>query len=159
MADEPIAGAALAATAASAANALVRVARASDDADLATRAEVLRLQVVGTARVNAARYPRALAARGDEDMGIAYAQAAEPPLELARIAADLAALAEEVARRSLLGLRTDAAVAAILAAATASGAALLVGINLTAERNDPRVDEARGYAEAAAQAADRASAL
>src|SRR5438270_1268752 len=60
---EPLAAAALAAAAGAAAHALAEVARASDKAALAAQAEVLRLRVAGTARVNALRYPRALVAK------------------------------------------------------------------------------------------------
>ena len=165
MLDEPIGGTALAAAATAAAEALVSIARASDDATLAQRAEVLRLQVAGTARLNAERYPRALTAREttadlpqkqrDEQIGEAYARAAEPPLELARIAADMAELAADIAADALLGLRTDAIVAGLLAAATARGASMLVSVNLTAPRDDPRVAAAARHADAAEQAVDR----
>jgi methenyltetrahydrofolate cyclohydrolase len=169
MIEEPIGGAALAAAAIAAAEALVGVARASGDERLAQRAEVLRLRVAGTARVNASRYPRALGAREaaadlsqeerDEQIGEAYARAAEPPLELARISADMVELAADIAGDALLGLRTDAVVAGLIAAATARGAAMLVAINLTAPRDDPRVAEAEQYAAAAELAVDRLAAL
>lgn len=168
MIEEPIGGTALAAAATAAAEALVSVARASDDASLAQRAEVLRLRVAGTAKLNAARYPRALAARKDTadlpqkqrdaHIGEAYARAGEPPLELARICADMAELAADIAGDALLGLRTDAIVAGLLAAATARGASMLVSINLTAPRDDPRVAEAEQYASAAELAVDRLAA-
>ena len=169
MVEEPIGGTALATAAAAAAEALVSVARASDDESLAQRAEVLRLRVAGTARVNATRYPRALGAREaaadlpqkerDEQIGEAYALAAEPPLELARISADMAELAADVAGDALLGLRADAVVAGLLAAATARGAAMLVAINLTVPPDDPRVVEAEQYAAAAELAVGRLPAL
>ena len=169
MIEEPIGGTALASAATAAAEALLSVARASDDASLAQRAEVLRLRVAGTAKLNAARYPRALAAREatadlpqkqrDEQIGEAYARAAEPPLELARISADMTELAADIADDALLGLRSDAVVAGLLAAATARGAAMLVAINLTALRDDPRVAEAERYAATAERAVDRLAAL
>jgi hypothetical protein len=169
MIEEPIGGTALAAAAIAAAEALVGVARASGDESLAQRAEVLRLQVAGTARVNASRYPRALGAREaaadlpqkerDEQIGEAYARAAEPPLELARISADMVELAADIAGDALLGLRTDAVVAGLIAAAAARGAAMLVAVNLTVPRDDPRVAEAEQYAAAAELAVDRLAAL
>ena len=84
--------------------------------------------------------------------------AAEPPLELAHIAADLAELGAEVTVEALAGLRADAAAATLLAAAAARGAVPLVAINLTAVANDDRVAEARRCAEAAERAAARAEA-
>jgi len=165
---EPLGATALVAAATAAAEALAGVARASDRAELAAQAEVLRLRVVGAARVNALRYPRALAARErsealpedrrDREIGQAYARAAEPPLELAHIAADLAELGAEVTVEALAGLRADAAAATLLAAAAARGAVPLVAINLTAVANDDRVAEARRCAEAAERAAARAEA-
>jgi len=126
------------------------------------------LRVAGVARVNALRDPRALAAqettamlpgdRRDWEIGEAYARAAEPPLELARIAADVAELAAELVHEALAGLRADAAAAAALAAGVARGAVPLVAINLTATPNDDRVVEARRCAETAERAAARAAA-
>jgi hypothetical protein len=165
---EPIAATALAASASAAAFAVAEIARASDRAALAAQAEVLRLRVAGAARINALRYPRALAAqettaslpddRRDWEIGQAYARAAEPPLELVHIAADLAVLAAELVGEALAGLRADAAAAAALAAGVARGAVPLVAINLTATPNDERVAEARQCAETAERAATRAAA-
>ncbi|TMM11891.1 MAG: formiminotransferase-cyclodeaminase [Actinobacteria bacterium] len=165
---EPIGATALAAAAAAAAQALADVARASGEAGLAAQAEQLRLRVAGAARVNALRYPRALAApdttaslpedRRDWEIGLAYAQAAEPPLELARIAADVAELGGAVAAGADPALRADAIAAAHVAAGAARGAVALVATNLTASPDDERVADAKRCAEAAQQAATRASA-
>jgi hypothetical protein len=165
---EPIGATALVAAASAAADALAQVARASDRAALAAQAEVLRLRVVGTARVNSLRYPRALAAREatarlpeeqrNWEVGQAYARAAEPPLELVRIAADIAELGAEIATQALAGMRADAAAATAVAAGAARGAVGLVAINLTAAPADDRVAEARRCAETAEQAARRATA-
>lgn len=165
---EPLGATALAAGATAAAHALADVARASDRAAMAAQAEVLRLRVAGTARINALRYPRALSAqeasaalpddKRDWEIGQAYARAAEPPLELAHIAADIAELGAEVTVEALAGLRADAAAATVLAAGVARGAVPLVAINLTAVSNDDRVAEARVCAEAAERAAARAEA-
>ncbi|HKT44144.1 MAG TPA: cyclodeaminase/cyclohydrolase family protein, partial [Gaiellaceae bacterium] len=118
-------------------------------------------------RINALRYPRALAAqetaeslpeeRRDWEIGQAYARAAEPPLELVRIAADIAELGAELVGEALAGLRADAAAASLLAAGAARGAVQLVAINLTAAPNDGRVAEARQCAESADRAAARAA--
>jgi hypothetical protein len=165
---EPIGASALATAAAAAAQALADVARASGEAGLAAQAEVLRLRVAGTARVNALRYPRALAAqettaslpgeRRDWEIGLAYALAAEPPLELARIAADIAELGDALTPSAEPALRPDAVAAAQLAAGAARGAATLVAINLTAGPDDERAVEARRCAEAADRAASHALA-
>ena len=165
---EPIAAAALATAAAAAAQALGDIARASDEPAMAAQAEVLRLRIAGTAKINALRYPRALAAqeataslpedRRDWEIGLAYARAAEPPLELARIAADIAELGDALARTSEPALRPDAVAAVQLAAGAARGAVTLVAINLTAVPADERVAEARRCAEAADQAAAHALA-
>lgn len=165
---EPIGGAALAAAAASAAGVLAAVARASERPGLAAQAEALRLRVSGTARLNALRYPRALGAREataslpedrrDWEIGEAYARAAEPPLELARIARDIAELAAAVAAEADDRLRADAVAAAALAAGAARGAMILVAVNLTATPNDPRVRDAERHAQSAAEAADRSAA-
>lgn len=165
---EPIGATALVAAATAAAEALADVARASDRPALAGQAEVLRLRVAGAGRINALRYPRALAAqeasaalpkdRRDREIGQAYARAAEPPLELAHIASELAELGAEVTVEALAGLRADAVAATMLAAGAARGAVPLVAINLTAAPNDERVAEARRCAEAADRAAGRAQA-
>ncbi len=165
---EPIGATALAAAGAASAQALAEIARASGKAALAAQAEVLRLRLAGAARVNALRYPRALAAqettaslpddRRDWEIGQAYAHAAEPPLELARIAADIAELGAELATQAVAGLRADAVAAAQLAAGAARGAATLVAINLTAGQDDERAVEARRCAEAADRAASHALA-
>jgi hypothetical protein len=55
-------------------------------------------------------------------------------------------------------LHVGAATAALLAAASASSAAELVGVNLTASAGDERVREAGRLAESAARAAEEARA-
>ncbi len=165
---EPIGATALAAAAAAAAQALADVARASGEAGMAAQAELLRLRVAGAARINALRYPRALAAqettaalpedRRDWEIGLAYSQAAEPPLELARIAADLAELGGAVASGAEPALRADAVAATHVAAGAARGAVALVATNLTASPDDERVADAQRCAEAAEQTAARAAA-
>ncbi len=164
---DPLGATALAASASAATSALADIARESDQPAMAAQAEVLRLRVAGVARVNALRYPRALAAqettaslpddRRDREIGEAYARAAEPPLELVCIAADIAELAAELGREALAGLQADAAAVASLAAGVARGAVPLVVVNLTATPNDDRVAEARQCAERAERAAARAA--
>ena len=83
---------------------------------------------------------------------------AEPPLQIARVAADIAELAQEVASRADQRLRPDALAAAALASAVARACAELVAVNLTATEDDPRVREAHSHAEAAQRAAATAFA-
>ncbi|MHB8469073.1 MAG: cyclodeaminase/cyclohydrolase family protein [Gaiellaceae bacterium] len=91
--------------------------------------------------------------RRDWEIGRAFAHAAEPPLEIARVAADVAELAAEVARAAEQRVRPDALAAAALAAGVARGAAALVAANLTAGEGDERVVESARLAEAAERAA------
>lgn len=74
-------------------------------------------------------------------------RAAEVPLEVARRAAEVAGLAEQVIERGIASARTDAAVAALMARTAVEGAALNVLINLGSLK-DP------GYVEAAAREVD-----
>jgi formiminotetrahydrofolate cyclodeaminase len=94
----------------------------------------------------------------DWELGIAVEEAAGPPLELARAAADLAALAAVVARRGVGEVQVDAAIAAVLAAAAANAAAQLVQVNLVVGDQQP-AELARQYADAAAAAAASATAF
>jgi formiminotetrahydrofolate cyclodeaminase len=161
--DEPLGAAALAVTASAAAAVVVSVARRSTAPGAAAQAESLRVRVGAAAERNAAAYAEALAARGaaaalppeqrDWQIGQAFARAAEQPLELARIAADIALLAGEIAAHADPDVRADAVVAAALGAGVARGAVALVAANLTAAPGDPRVAEAERLALAAEQAA------
>lgn len=152
----PPGGSALAAAAATCADALAALARAAGDPGLAAQAGALRSRVDAVAALNADAYARALAVRAeaasltpeqrDWQIGRAFAGAAEPPLELARAALDLAELAA--------GLDApDATALAALAAGVARGAVALVAANLTALPGDPRVAEAERLADAAEHAA------
>jgi formiminotetrahydrofolate cyclodeaminase len=149
---------------AAAAGLLAKVARASTDnwseaRTVAAQAEALRNRVALVAELNAEAYEAALQARGDDyELGRAYARAAEPPLQIAEAAADVAMLSVVVARCGDQSLRADAVTAAALAAGAARAAAELVAVNLTAASNDDRVLRARKLAEEAAGAAEEAFA-
>jgi formiminotetrahydrofolate cyclodeaminase len=91
----------------------------------------------------------------DWEIGRAFADAAEAPLEIARAGADVASLAAELAASGDPRVHADALAAAALGAAAARGAAELVAVNLTALDGDPRVAEARRLAEDADRAAAR----
>ena len=169
----PGGGSVLALVAALAAGILPMAARASADfwedaGGVAAQAEMLRARAAPLAQVDAETYERALAVRDDHaeldeerrdwEIGRAFAAAAEPPLQIARVAADIAELAQEVASRADQRLRPDALAAAALASAVARACAELVAVNLTATEDDPRVREAHSHAEAAQRAAATAFA-
>jgi formiminotetrahydrofolate cyclodeaminase len=167
----PGGGSAAALVTALAAALLAKIARTStawpESRGIAAQAESLRDRAAPLAQATAEEYEAALQAREDEGepgerrdfaLGRAYARAAEPPLQIARAAADVAELAVVVARNGDPAFHADAVIAALLAAAAASSAAELVGINLTASARDERVREAERLAESAARAAEEARA-
>ena len=92
--------------------------------------------------------------RRDWALGQAVAAAAEPPLALVRLAADLADLCGEAAGRVEPRVQADVVAAAALAVGVARGARELVAVNLTALPDDPRVAEADTLTAAAAAAAE-----
>ena len=87
-------------------------------------------------------------------VALATAAAAEPPLALARLGADLAELCAAAGARVEPRVHADVAAAAALAEAVARGARELVAVNLTALPGDERVEEADRLV-AAAEAAAR----
>jgi formiminotetrahydrofolate cyclodeaminase len=103
------------------------------------RAEALRQQATELAQEDSRSYQAVLAAkRRDKDdpgrpaaLRDALAAAAQPPTRIARVSADIAALAADLAEHGNRTLRGDAIGAAALAAATARSAAVLVRINLS----------------------------
>jgi formiminotetrahydrofolate cyclodeaminase len=166
----PAGGSALAYAAASAAAVLALAARVSAGAweggeGAAAQAEALRDRAAPLAQRDAEAYATALEARRaardlpqerrDYAVGQAFAGAAEPPLEIARIAADVAELGAEVARAGSPAVRADAIAATALAAGAARGAVAMVAVNLTAIPGDERVAEAERLADAAAAALAR----
>jgi formiminotetrahydrofolate cyclodeaminase len=169
----PAGGSGLAVALSMAAALVGKVARVSKEswpaaAGIAAQADALLARAKPLAQLDADAYRSALGARHsaaeltatrrDWEIGRAYAAAAEPPLEIARIAADVAELAAEVADQAEARVRADAIAAAALAAAAARGAVAIVAVNLTTIAEDARVEEAMRLAEAAADAVRRASA-
>ena len=169
----PGGGSAAALVTAIAAGLLAKVARGSGDswpeaAGIAAQAECLRDRATPLAEAAAKQYEAALRTREetgaelgerrDFALGLAYAKAAEPPLQIVRAASDVAQLAVAVAENGEPALRADAVVAALLGAAAASAAAELVAVNRTASASDPRVLEGERLAEDAARAAAAARA-
>lgn len=154
----PGAGSALATALATAAAVVQMAARLSpeswaDAAGVAAQAEALRERAVQLVDEDAEAYRRALEARAAADekarpeqrdwaLGQVTAAAAEPPLALARLAADLAELCAAAGARVEPRVHADVAAAGALAAAVARGARELVATNLTALDGDARVEEA-----------------
>src|SRR5437763_11012458 len=148
----PGGGSALAMSVANAAAVLAMAARVSDNPGLVAQAEALRRRSAPLAQLDADTYEEALAARDamqdlkpeqrDWEIGRAFARAAEPPLEIARAAADVAELAAELATAGSPAIRADAIAAAALAAGAARACVTMVEVNLTALEGDPRIAEA-----------------
>lgn len=167
----PGGGSALAAALAAAAAVVQMAARLSapwpESGGAAAQAQALRERAAELVQVDADLYARALAAAGtvaglpeerrDRQLGRIIAEAAEPPLALCRLAADVAELARTVAEYGAPQHRPDAVAAAALAAAVADGARGLVAANLTALPGDGRIAEAGRHAAAAAEAAAAAT--
>ena len=157
-------GGAVAALVVSMAAALVAMAaRRSRDvwpgaAGAVAQADVLRRRAAPLAGAGAKAYSDAAAMlderrrRGD-DLGRALARAAELPLLVAQVAADVAALARDVADSGDPAVRGDAVAAALLAEAAARAAAHLVEINLATMPGDLRVLSAQSLAVSASTSA------
>jgi methenyltetrahydrofolate cyclohydrolase len=86
-------------------------------------------------------------------------RAAAVPLELAATAAELAWLAGELTRSGSRRLRSDAATAALLAAAVAGSAAIFVAENVRGGPGDSRISQAHAAAAEAAAIAQYCAAL
>jgi formiminotetrahydrofolate cyclodeaminase len=166
----PGGGSIAALVAALAAGLVETVARASGDwpdgRGLAAQAKTLRQRVEPLAQRDAEAYERALVAlrlpetlepevRSDT-IGRSLSHAADVPLAIALIAADVAEAAAAASEGCDPSTCADASVAAVLAESAARGAAHLVAINLTTTEDDERVVRARRAAETAADAAKRA---
>jgi len=165
----PGAGSALAVALATAAAVVQMAARLSPEnwaeaAGVAAQADSLRERAVQLVDEDAEAYGQALEAQAETDetekperrdwaLGRVTAAAAEPPLALARLAADVAELCAAAGARVEPRVHADVAAAAALAAAVARGARELVAVNLTALPGDPRVEEAGRLATAAETAA------
>lgn len=161
----PGGGSALGAAVAMAAAVLAMTARVSGAGGFVAQADALCARTRSLAERNDVAYAKALVAREqvaalkpelrDWEIGRAFADAAEAPLEIARAGADVAALAAELALSGDPRVHADALAAAALGAAAARGAAELVAVNLTTVNGDPRVAEAKRLAEDADRAAAR----
>jgi formiminotetrahydrofolate cyclodeaminase len=169
----PGGGAAAAVAVAMAAGLVAMAARFSRDRlenaeDVVAKAETLRLRVAPLAQADADAWQKVIEARalpresGAERGNLrrqtirhALEGAAEVPLEVAEIGADVARLAAILAERGNPNLRGDAVTAGLLAAAGVRSTARLVDINV-GDRDERALHAAR-LAETAANAAQRAA--
>ena len=130
---------------------------------LAVRADGLRGEVVLLARADAAAYGRVLdAQRAPRDDGEARSrrirealtEAADVPLSIAGIGAEVAGIAARLVEAGNPNLRGDAVTAAVLAGAGTRAAAALVEINVSAGgADDGRLARAAEFRATAAQEA------
>jgi formiminotetrahydrofolate cyclodeaminase len=118
--------------------------------EIRARAARLRAQALALAEeelhvyeavLDALREPAEQPGRG-ERLDAALSDAADSPLAVARGAAEVAALADEVARTGNRHLRGDAVAGALLAEAACAAAARLADLNLAGRPRDPRRTEA-----------------
>ena len=157
----PAAGSAAAAVAALAAALLMKAARRSRDiwpeaGGSIAQAEALDARLRAIADGLELSYEKAVGSleAGDPDaIAVALPQAAQDPLELARVAADVAVLAVDAAHHCDQSHHADVTVAAMLAEAAARAGARLVEVNLLSRDDDDRVSEARLLVARAAEAA------
>jgi glutamate formiminotransferase/formiminotetrahydrofolate cyclodeaminase len=107
--------------------------------------------------------PADAAAHRSETVTNALLKAAEVPLETARAALEVAKLAAVVAEKGNTNAVTDAGVAALLAAASAKGAAYNVRVNVQAledkSKGEALAREASALATKAGEIADRTAAI
>ncbi len=162
----PGSGSVAALVVAAAAALVAKAARRSPDwqdgPGIAAQAEMLRLRAAELVDVDAIvlAEARALLAGdgsgdGDHALGGALGRAAEIPLQIGQLAADIGALAAVAAEHGG-DSHADAAAAAALAAGAALAAAHLVEINLGVVQGDERTAVARAFASWAAASAEQA---
>jgi methenyltetrahydrofolate cyclohydrolase len=135
-------------------------------AGAARLAEDLRLRAAPLAQADAESYARVLEALRmakesdpevrSAEIARALGEAADIPFEIARIGAEVAELAADVANHGNPNLRGDAATGAVLAESSARAAAALVAINLASHPGDGRIEGSSGLVSIAAAAAARA---
>jgi formiminotetrahydrofolate cyclodeaminase len=128
------------------------------------RACLLRLRALELAEADMTAYHAVLAARrqpaGPErtrQFGDALAAAADPPLAIAELAAEVAQLAADAGEQARGGVRGEAATAAILADAAAAACPPMLHLNLASRQDDPRLARGDQLAEQAHQHRERAT--
>lgn len=153
----PGGGSAAALVGAIAAALCTKVARFSADDGAAAQAEALRGRLEKLAADDAEAFVAALAelkTRTDDFiLGRALERAADVPLLIVEVCADVAELASSLAESGAPDLQPDARCASLLAAAAARCASVLVEVNLGATPDDERVHHAAHVAAGAAAAA------
>jgi methenyltetrahydrofolate cyclohydrolase len=162
----PAASATAAATVSSAAALVVRVARSSlawaDAPGVAAQAQRLRVRagelVVEAEHAYAAALIALAGSPGDGTLMVRLQEAAAAPLEVGRLAADVALLAAVAAEGAEAAVRPDAVAAAALAAGAAAAVEPLVAVNLGVTAQDERRAQAAAHRRAAARAAAGAEA-
>ncbi len=97
-------------------------------------------------------------ARGEAPLATALAKAADLPLEIAEVAADVAVLAALAAEHGRPDRRADAAGAAMLGAGAVAAAEHLIDVNLATTSDDERLARARELCVTADAASDRGRA-
>jgi formiminotetrahydrofolate cyclodeaminase len=140
--------------------ALLSTKQLTDAAGLAQRAEDLRERVAPLARADATAYSRVLAAQRareapahDGQVRAALSEAADVPLAVAEVGAEVARIAARLASDGNPNLKGDALCAVLLADAGVRAAVRLVEINLTGEQSeDRRLRRARELVDTAASA-------
>jgi methenyltetrahydrofolate cyclohydrolase len=136
-------------------------ARFAGEWDVALRASALRGWALEQAEIelsafqpvlDALRLPRDDPTRAAR-LDAARTEASQSPLEVARLATDVAEMAADLAGAGNPNLAGDVIAGTVLAEAAAQAAAMLVAINLT---DGPMVDEAANLARRAHAARERA---
>lgn len=169
---DPASGGVAAATACAMAAGLVTMAARSSvetwDEAAGIAAQALRLQARASELVPIAADAFAAAISAlrpgeglvrDGALGPALDAAADVPLRVCSLAADVAELASHTAAHAADDVRPDAVVAAGLATAAAYAAAHLVSVNLAVTGDDPRRQHADAATSAAREARDRAQTV
>jgi formiminotetrahydrofolate cyclodeaminase len=159
----PGAGCAVAWTGAIAAGLLEMVAAFAENDRAATRASVLRQELLDAGQRELTSYGPVLEAlrlpagepERSRQLGQALSAASEAPVAIARMAAEVAELAARVAAQSEPALRGDATAGLVLAEASTRAAARLVEINLRCQPEDPRLEEVAALSERARRARER----
>lgn len=166
----PGGGSAAAVCAAMAAALVCSVARQSreqweDAVAMAAQAEQLRARAALLAELDARAFDQALRTLAEPGDGSpdrdarlerSLTRAAELPLEIVEIGADVTELAAQTADRCDPKVKADAIAAATLAEAASRAGATLVEVNLTTTEEDPRVDLARSLVARARISCERA---
>ena len=125
-----------------------------EDADeLLERAKTLKKHAASLAQADAAAYGHVIEARREGgNVQAALSKAADVPLEVAKIGAEVVEIAARLAENGNPNLRGDVLTAALLSEAGTRAAAFLVEINLSAaDAENDRLDHARQLARSATE--------